>query len=96
MVGRREYVLQQAAAQLSGCRYAVANVSKAEDRERLARDFADVNVLINNAAIQYTKPLAEQTDAEICIGNWHQSDRACVTHASIYARVASQAERGSG
>lgn len=65
LVGRREDVLQQAAAQLSGCRYAVADVSKAEDRERLARDFADVNVLINNAAIQYTKPLAEQTDAEI-------------------------------
>ncbi|ULJ64394.1 SDR family oxidoreductase [Wielerella bovis] len=65
LVGRREDVLQQAAAQLSGCRYAVADVSKAKDRERLARDFADVNVLINNAAIQYTKPLAEQTDAEI-------------------------------
>lgn len=65
LVGRREDVLQQAAAQLSGSRYAVADVSKAEDRERLAREFTDVNVLINNAAIQYTKPLAEQTDAEI-------------------------------
>lgn len=65
LVGRREDVLQQAAAQLSGSRYAVADVSKTEDRERLAREFTDVNVLINNAAIQYTKPLAEQTDAEI-------------------------------
>ncbi|XXQ68506.1 SDR family oxidoreductase [Neisseriaceae bacterium B1] len=65
LVGRREEVLQQAAAQLSGSRYVVADVANADDRARLVRDFADVNVLINNAGIQFTKRLDAQTDDEI-------------------------------
>ena len=65
LVGRRENVLQEAQQNLSGSRIAVADVSRAEDRERLLRDFPDVNILINNAAIQYTKPFMEQTDNEI-------------------------------
>lgn len=65
LVGRREDMLQQAAAQLSGCRFAAADIAHADDRARLLRDFPDVNILINNAAIQFTKPLLEQTEAEI-------------------------------
>ncbi|MDK4696216.1 SDR family NAD(P)-dependent oxidoreductase [Kingella negevensis] len=65
LVGRREDVLQQAAAQLSGCRIAVADVSKTEDRERLVHDFPEVSVLVNNAGIQFTKRLDAQNDDEI-------------------------------
>ncbi|MDK4685376.1 SDR family NAD(P)-dependent oxidoreductase [Kingella negevensis] len=65
LVGRREDVLQQATAQLSGCRIAVADVSKTEDRERLVRDFPEVSVLVNNAGIQFTKRLDAQNDDEI-------------------------------
>ncbi|MDK4529407.1 SDR family oxidoreductase [Kingella kingae] len=65
LVGRREDVLQQAAAKLSGCRIAVADVANAEDRARLVRDFPDVNILINNAGIQFTKRFDTQNDDEI-------------------------------
>lgn len=84
LVGRREDVLQQAAAQLlsteeqstllypnqrvgqkGSCLFAVADVSNAEDRERLVAQFPEVNILINNAGIQFTKRLDEQTDDEI-------------------------------
>lgn len=65
LVGRREQALKQAQAQLSGSQIAVADISIAADRERLLRDFPEVNILINNAAIQFTKPFMEQTDAEI-------------------------------
>lgn len=65
LVGRREDVLQQAATQLAGSRIAVADVANAEDRARLVRDFPDVNILINNAGIQFTKRFDAQTDDEI-------------------------------
>ncbi len=65
LVGRREDVLQQAAAQLAGSRIAVADVANAEDRARLVRDFPDVNILINNAGIQFTKRFDTQNDDEI-------------------------------
>ena len=65
LVGRREDVLQQAKAQLSGCQIAVADIGKAEDRARLVQQFPDVNVLINNAGIQFTKRFDTQTDDEI-------------------------------
>ncbi len=65
LIGRREDVLRQAAEQLSGCRFAVADIANADDRARLVRDFPDVNILINNAAVQFTKPFIEQTEAEI-------------------------------
>ena len=58
-------VLQQAQAQLSGCQIAVADIGKAEDRARLVQQFPDVNVLINNAGIQFTKRFDTQTDDEI-------------------------------
>lgn len=65
LVGRRQEVLQQAQQQLSGSRIAVADVSQAEDRERLLRDFPDVNIVLNNAGIQFTKPFVSQTTEEI-------------------------------
>ena len=78
LVGRREDALRQAAEQLSGeqlsgslhdtgarCGYAVADVSQAEDRARLAAQFPETSILINNAGIQFTKRLDEQTDDEI-------------------------------
>lgn len=65
LVGRREDVLQQAAAQLLDSRVAVADVANAEDRARLVRDFPDVNILINNAGIQFTKRFDTQNDDEI-------------------------------
>ena len=73
LVGRREDVLRQAVEQLSGslhdngahCGYAVADVSQAQDRARLAAQFPETGILINNAGIQFTKRLDEQTDDEI-------------------------------
>lgn len=73
LVGRRKDVLQQAAAQLTtqhfasgtNCQIAVADMGKAEDRERLAQQFTDVSILINNAGIQFTKPFDTQSDDEI-------------------------------
>ena len=65
LAGRREDVLRQAAAQLSGCQTAVADISQAADRERLVRDFPDVNILVNNAGVQYTQPFATQTADDI-------------------------------
>ena len=47
------------------CGYAVADVSQAEDRARLAAQFPETSILINNAGIQFTKRLDEQTDDEI-------------------------------
>lgn len=65
LVGRRADVLQTASEQLPGSRFAVADVSLAADRERLAREFPDANILINNAAVQFTKPFASQNSEEI-------------------------------
>ncbi|MDO4696818.1 MAG: SDR family NAD(P)-dependent oxidoreductase [Neisseria sp.] len=65
LIGRRADVLQTASEQLPGSRFAVADVSLAADRERLAREFSDANILINNAAVQFTKPFAAQSSEEI-------------------------------
>ena len=65
LVGRREDALRQAAAQLSGCLIAVADVSQETDRERLVRDFPDVSILVNNAGVQFTQPFATQTADQI-------------------------------
>ena len=65
LAGRREEALRQAAAQLSGCLIAVADVSQAADRERLVRDFPDVSILVNNAGVQFTQPFATQTADDI-------------------------------
>lgn len=92
LVGRREDVLQQAAAQLSGCRYAVADVSDAADRARLLRDFPETNIVVNNAAIQFTKPFAEQTEAEIAQElDINLSAPVLLTHAFL-PQLSAQAE----
>ena len=65
LVGRREDVLQQAAAQLSDSLIYVADVSNADDRAQLVAQFPNVSILVNNAGIQFTKRLDEQTDDEI-------------------------------
>ena len=65
LVGRREEALRQAAAQLSGCLIAVADVSQETDRERLVRDFPNVSILVNNAGVQFTQPFATQTADQI-------------------------------
>lgn len=65
LVGRRKAVLEEAQQSLSGCLIAVADVSIENDRQRLVRDFPEVNILINNAAIQFTKPFTEQNNNEI-------------------------------
>ena len=65
LAGRREDVLRQAAAQLSGCLIAVADVSQETDRARLVREFPDVSILVNNAGVQFTQPFATQTADDI-------------------------------
>ena len=65
LVGRREEALRQAAAQLSGCLIAVADVSQETDRERLVRDFPNVSIWVNNAGVQFTQPFATQTADQI-------------------------------
>jgi short-subunit dehydrogenase len=46
-------------------RVVVADVSVAADRERLVHEAGDIDVLINNAAIEITRAITDQTDAEI-------------------------------
>ena len=65
LAGRREDVLHQAAAQLSGCLIAVADVSQETGRARLVREFPDVSILVNNAGVQFTQPFATQTADDI-------------------------------
>ena len=65
LVGMREEALRKAAAQLSGCLIAVADVSQETDRERLVRDFPNVSILVNNAGVQFTQPFATQTADQI-------------------------------
>lgn len=65
LVGRREEILAQATAQLSGSLKCVADIANADDRARLVTQFQDVSILVNNAGIQFTKRLGEQNDEEI-------------------------------
>ena len=65
LVGRREEQLNLAAEQLSGSKIAVADIGNSQDRTRLVAQFPDVNILINNAGIQFTKRFDAQTDDEI-------------------------------
>ena len=65
LVGRREEQLNLAAEQLSGSQIAVADIGNSQDRTRLVAQFPDVNILINNAGIQFTKRFDVQTDDEI-------------------------------
>ena len=64
-VGRNEESLNKAAGQLAGLTTCVADVSVAADRHRLTALFPDVTVLVNNAGIQSSKPMAESTPQDI-------------------------------
>ena len=65
LVGRNEASLHSAAVELPGAVTCVADVSKAEDRERLVTLFPQVTVLVNNAGIQVYKPIEASRDQEI-------------------------------
>ncbi len=61
IVGRSEAALAEARSALQGIETCAADISKAEDRARLTVMYPDVSVLINNAGIQNTSPVANST-----------------------------------
>lgn len=65
LVGRSETALAKAAAALPGAQSCVADISIAEHRDRLLKQFGDITVLINNAGVQFNTPIAESSPAEI-------------------------------
>lgn len=65
LVGRSRATLDAAAAALPGAEIHVADISLAEHRGRLAEQFDDITVLVNNAGIQVNKPIAESSPTEI-------------------------------
>ncbi len=68
LVGRTQTTLSQAAAALPGAITRVADIARASDRARLAAEFPEVTLLVNNAGIQVNAPLlalaAEQIEHE--------------------------------
>ena len=60
-----ERVRAQCASFNVGVRVVAADVSLASDRERLVREAGPVDILINNAAIQMTRALADQTSRDV-------------------------------
>lgn len=65
IVGRSESALAQAALTLPGITTSVADISRATDRARLAHEFPDTTVLVNNAGMQLNRPVAESSPQEI-------------------------------
>lgn len=65
VVGRNEAALSKAAAALPGLTTRVADVSIAADRDKLAAEFSDVSILVNNAGIQINTPISEASPADI-------------------------------
>jgi uncharacterized oxidoreductase len=61
LVGRSEAALAQAASALPGALTSVADVAITQDRERLVLEFADIHVLVNNAGMQISTPIAQNT-----------------------------------
>ncbi|MDO4231027.1 MAG: SDR family NAD(P)-dependent oxidoreductase [Lautropia sp.] len=65
IIGRRSDALDEAARQLPGIQTEQADITKAEDRERLVRQHADIDILVNNAGIQINRLLRDLSEAEI-------------------------------
>ena len=65
LVGRSAAALSKAAGSLPGAEACVADVSIAEDRERLVARFPDISVLVNNAAIQVNTRFADSAPEDI-------------------------------
>ena len=65
IVGRTESTLSKAAAALPGAITRVADISTALDRTRLASEFPEVSVLVNNAGIQTNTPILELAPEDI-------------------------------
>ncbi len=65
LVGRSAAALATASTALPGAQTCVADVSSAQDRARLASDFPQVTVLVNNAGIQFNGPISELGEATI-------------------------------
>jgi uncharacterized oxidoreductase len=65
VVGRSETALSKASSALPGVETYAADISIAQDRDRLVARFPDVSVLVNNAGVQINTPIAESTPEEI-------------------------------
>ena len=65
LVGRSEDALLRATQALPGAEACSADISNADDRERLVSRYPDVTVLVNNAGIQINKAITDSSAAEI-------------------------------
>ena len=65
LVGRTESALANAAKDLPGAEFVVADVANAQDRERLVRLHPGVSVLVNNAGIRIETPFDQVSDADL-------------------------------
>jgi uncharacterized oxidoreductase len=65
LVGRSEASLVKATQTLRGAEYCVADISLAQDRERLVALYSDISILVNNAGIQLNTPIAESAPEAI-------------------------------
>lgn len=65
LVSRSQPALEAACQALPGAQSCVADVTVAADRQRLASQYPEVSVLVNNAGIQFNQPIAEASDADI-------------------------------
>lgn len=69
VTGRDQEKLSRVQAELPKIIAHKADMSRLEDVEQLSRQFADVNVLINNAAVQYNYNFSDPTiPADVIIG----------------------------
>lgn len=65
IVGRNTDSLKGAAAALPGITTMSADISIPADRKRLATEFPDTSILINNAGIQHNVPITESCNSQI-------------------------------
>lgn len=65
LVGRSEAALAKAVGALPGAEGCAADISLAQDRERVVKRFPDISVLVNNAGIQVNTLIAESSSEDI-------------------------------